>query len=181
MYLSVQEHESRLNDTLVRRRTDAANLSIQRGDRQARRRRDHAERDRERMLVEADRAARAHRGEFGMLSPIPENHSPRPMMSPGPPRAGSGHTTVIYPRPPHQPFALRPQSPERLSPVRPLTSQPEGKRYSLSDGQGGTSPSPSGVQESRVPGQSPTKKGPQTFAEMGFQSKPVADEGCLVM
>lgn len=188
LFLSVQEHESHLNETLVRRRTQAAIRSDQRPDRQPRRRgRDQGEvdRNRERMMAEADRAAGAHRAEFGAMSPNPDMLSPRI----GP---GSAHTasSVVYPsRPPsgYQPFALnRLPSPNLghmpMPPIQPRrpSGVSEAKRYSLSDNPGERLPSPTGSEGARQ-GQSPVKKGPQTFAEMGFQSKPVADEGCMIM
>lgn len=187
LFLSVQEHESHLNNTLVRRRTQAAMRSDQRPDRQHRRRgRDEGDtdRNRERMMAEADRAAGAHRAEFGAMSPNPDMLSPRI----GP---GSSHTSsaVTYPSRPssgYQPFALnRLPSPNpsqgHVPPVQARRSSGvvEAKRYSLSDNPGDRVVS-MGSEGGRQ-GQSPVKKGPQTFAEMGFQSKPVADEGCLIM
>lgn len=172
--------------------------SEQRPDRQPRRRGpDEVEfnRNRERMMAEADRAAGAHRAEFGVLSPNPDMLSPRI----GP---GSGHTpsNLTYPARPqsqYQPFGLN-QAPSpkpnsfsgRPPPMPPMQNRrasgiSEAKRYSLSDHPGDRKASPNGEGGRLGPGQgqgqSPVKKGPQTFAEMGFQSKPVADEGCTIM
>lgn len=61
------------------------------------------------------------------------------------------------------------------------STNPEEKRYSLSDATGDRLPSPGGAEGAGRQGQSAAKKGPQTFAEMGFQSKPVEDEGCTIM
>jgi hypothetical protein len=180
-YLSAKEHESHLNNTLVRSRTDAASRSGQRGDRQNRRR-DQAER--ERMMIEADRAARQRdRAKYGPMSPIPE------MMSPSP----ANYPPVAFPaRPsiPYQSFA----APVSIN-TNTNTNHPVERRKS---------PAPGGQvrRANQVPGQgqdmnggnslpSPVKthgagagvgqKGPKTFAEMGFQSKPVEGEGCLIM
>lgn len=133
------------------------------------------------MLVEADRAARAHRTEFGAMSPNPDMLSPRV----GPSGAGSGHTVVYPARPPSGYQAFSVPSPAdtrgRESPIRsPPGAWPEGKRYSLSDTPTNERPT-SPARPAAGGGQSPTKKGPQTFAEMGFQSKPVEDEGCIIM
>jgi len=172
-YLSVQEHEKHLNNTLVRTRTDAASRSGQRGDRQNRRR-DQAER--ERMMIEADRAARQ---QYNPMSPIPE------MMSPSP---GSYQQPMAFPaRPtPYQSFAAPVSIPniERPSPApgaqtRRFSQVPA----SQGQGQGGMSlPSPvkAGVGQG-LGGLGVPQKGPKTFAEMGIQSKPVEGEGCLIM
>lgn len=172
--------------------------SEQRPDHQARRRgRDEFEvnRNKERMMAEADRAAGAHRAEFGAMSPNPDMLSPRP---------GSGHTSsnMTYPARPqsqYQPFGLnqahspKPNSisghpsPMPMPPIQPRrpSGVSEGKRYSLSDHPGDRMGSPNAegarLGQGHGQGQSPVKKGPQTFAEMGFQSKPVADEGCTIM
>ena len=183
-FLSTQEHEKHLNNTLVRTRTDAASRSGQRGDRQNRRR-DQAER--ERMMIEADRAARQRdRAEYNPMSPIPE------MMSPSP---------ANYPQAPPQPMAFpaRPSVPYQsfAAPVtinRRQSPAPgaQARRYSQvpiqSQGQGqgnGADRLPSPVKRpdlQQAPGgQAGPQKGPKTFAEMGFQSKPVEGEGCLIM
>jgi hypothetical protein len=174
-YLSVQEHEKHLNNTLVRTRTDAASRSGQRGNR----RRDQAER--ERMMIEADRAARQ---QYNPMSPIPE------MMSPSP---GNYSQPMVFPaRPtPYQSFAAPVSIPNtnigrkspppgaqnrRFSQV-PVQGQPQGQ------GHGGMS-LPSPVKAGVAPGwggQGGPQKGPKTFAEMGIQSKPVEGEGCLIM
>jgi len=172
-YLSVQEHEKHLNNTLVRTRTDAASRSGQRGDRQNRRR-DQAER--ERMMIEADRAARQ---QYNPMSPIPE------MMSPSP---GSYPAPMAFPaRPtPYQSFAAPVSIPniERPSPApgaqtRRFSQVPT----SQGQGQGGMSlPSPVKAGAGQGSGsQGGPQKGPKTFAEMGIQSKPVEGEGCLIM
>lgn len=163
--------------------------SDQRPDRQPRRR-GRDEIDKQRMMAEADRAAGAHRAEFGAMSPNPDMLSPRIGH-----HSGSGHTSsnVVYPSRPsgpsgYQPFALNrlPSPSSGQVPPMPMPTQgrrlsgvPEAKRYSLSDNPGERMPLTAG--ENGRQGQSPVKKGPQTFAEMGFQSKPVADEGCTMM
>lgn len=185
-YLSVQEHEKHLNNTLVRTHTDAASRSGQRGDRQNRRR-DQAER--ERMMIEADRAARqrGNRAEYNLMSPIPEMMSPSPVNYPQP-------QTTFPARPvPYQSFAapVPIQNPntniniERKSPapgaqVRRFSQVPAQNH----GGQGGMSlPSPvnAGPGQQGVAGQGVPQKGPKTFAEMGIQSKPVEGEGCVIM
>lgn len=184
-YLSVQEHEKHLNNTLVRTRTDAASRSGQRGDRQNRRR-DQAER--ERMMIEADRAARQrdNRAEYNPMSPIPEMMSPSPVNYP--------QTQTVFPaRPvPYQSFAapvpiqIQNTNIERKSPapgaqVRRFSQVPA---HSQGGGQGGISlPSPvnAGPGQQGIGGQAVPQKGPKTFAEMGIQSKPVEGEGCLIM
>jgi hypothetical protein len=177
-YLSVQEHEKHLNNTLVRTRTDAASRSGQRGYRQNRRR-DQAER--ERMMIEADRAARQ---QYNTMSPIPEMMSPSPVNYQQP---------MVFPaRPtPYQSFSAPVSIPNtnigRKSPPPgaqtrrfsqiPVQGRPQGQ------GQGGMSlPSPVkvGVGQQGI-GQGGPQKGPKTFAEMGIQSKPVEGEGCLIM
>lgn len=57
-------------------------------------------------------------------------------------------------------------------------AQPQPQRgYILHDSLVPTLPPP----ESFPGDPGPKKKGPQTFAEMGFVSKPVQDEGCSIM
>jgi hypothetical protein len=171
-YLSVQEHEKHLNNTLVRTRTDAASRSGQRGDRQNRRR-DQAER--ERMMIEADRAARQ---QYNPMSPIPE------MMSPSP---GNYSQPMAFPaRPtPYQSFAAPVSIPNTNIGRKSPPPGAQTRRFSQvpvqgqGQGQGGMSlPSPVkvGVGQQGVSHGGP-QKGPKTFAEMGIQSKPVEGEG----
>jgi len=183
-YLSVQEHEKHLNNTLVRTRTDAAYRSGQRGDRQNRRR-DQAER--ERMMIEADRAARQRdtRMEYNPMSPIPE------MMSPSPANYPQAQTMAFPARPavPYQSFA----APISIPNIERPTPAPgaQNRRFSQvpiqgqGQGQGGMSlPSPvkgPGMGQQESGGQGRHQKGPKTFAEMGIQSKPVEGDGCLIM
>lgn len=170
--------------------------SDQRGDRQPRRRGNDdqysRDKERERMMIETDRAARAHRAEYGAMSPNPDMLSPH--IGHGP---GSGHTssTVVYPSRQstgYQSFAIqRSPSPnpnpggQIPPPVRFPSAIPTAtKRYSLSDNPAERLPTPIAASQSTSMGKqklSPSKKGPQTFAEMGFQSKPVTDEGCVIM
>jgi hypothetical protein len=184
-FLSTQEHEKHLNNTLVRTRTDAASRSGQRGDRQNRRR-DQAER--ERMMIEADRAARQRdRAEYNPMSPIPEMMSPSPAnypQSPPQPMAFPARPSV-----PYQSFAApvtinRRQSPAPGAQARRYSQVPQGQ----GQGQGsGADRLPSPVKGQGIPtqqslgSQGGPQKGPKTFAEMGFQSKPVEGEGCVIM
>jgi hypothetical protein len=177
-FLSAQEHESHLNNTLIRTRTNAAQRSGNRGDRQNRRR---DEQEREKMMIEADRAARAHRdrADYGPMSPMPEM-----IMSPSP----GG-----YPQPQPMTFPARPAIPyQSLVAPQPMDQPPVGperRRSSIlvlpgeqyTQGQElGKMPSPiKGAQGGM--GHAGPSKGPKTFAEMGFQSKPVEGENCVTM
>jgi hypothetical protein len=172
-YLSVQEHEKHLNNTLVRTRTDAASRSGQRGNR----RRDQAER--ERMMIEADRAARQ---QYNPMSPIPEMMSPSPVNYQQP---------MAFPaRPtPYQSFAAPVSIPNTHIGRKSPPPGAQTRRFSQvpvqgqGQGQGGMS-LPSPVKVGVAPGwggQGGPQKGPKTFAEMGIQSKPVEGEGCLIM
>jgi hypothetical protein len=185
-YLSVQEHEKHLNNTLVRTRTDAASRSGQRGDRQNRRR-DQAER--ERMMIEADRAARQRdfRADYNPMSPIPDMMSPSPANYPQP----QAMAFPARPAVPYQSFAA-PISIPNIDRNNPAPGA-QTRRYSQvpvqgqgqGQGQGGMSlPSPvkgQGSGQLGSGGQGGPQKGPKTFAEMGIQSKPVEGEGCLIM
>ena len=185
-FLSTQEHEKHLNNTLVRTRTDAASRSGQRGDRQNRRR-DQAER--ERMMIEADRAARQRdRAEYNPMSPIPEMMSPSPAnypQAPPQPMAFPARPSV-----PYQSFAApvtinRRQSPapgvqaRRYSQV-PVPAQGQGQGQSNGADRLSSPVKGPGLQQC-LGGQGGPQKGPKTFAEMGFASKPVEDEGCCIM
>jgi hypothetical protein len=179
-YLSVQEHEKHLNNTLVRTRTDAASRSGQRGDRQNRRR-DQAER--ERMMIEADRAARQ---QYNPMSPIPEMMSPSPVNYQQPMAFPARPLNV-----PYQSFAAPVSIPNTNIGRKSPPPGAQTRRFSQvpvqgqgqSQGQGGMSlPSPVkvGVGQQSI-GQGGPQKGPKTFAEMGIQSKPVEGEGCTIM
>jgi hypothetical protein len=174
-YLSVQEHEKHLNNTLVRTRTDAASRSGQRGNR----RRDQAER--ERMMIEADRAARQ---QYNPMSPIPEMMSPSPVNCQQPMAFPARPVNV-----PYQSFAAPVSIPNTNIGRKSPPPGAQTRRFSQvpvqgqSQGQGAMSlPSPvkAGVGQQGV-SQGVPQKGPKTFAEMGIQSKPVEGEGCLIM
>jgi hypothetical protein len=139
------------------------------------------------MMIEADRAARAHRdrAEYGPMSPIPEMMmSPSPGGYPQPQPQGQGMGIGYQARPPvpYQPF-LAPQStgqppagPERRRSSIPVPSPTGGVGGQYNQGTDlGRMPSPV-----KGPQGGPTK-GPKTFAEMGFQSKPVEGENCIIM
>jgi hypothetical protein len=174
-YLSVQEHEKHLNNTLVRTRTDAASRSGQRGHR----RRDQAER--ERMMIGADRAARQ---QYNPMSPIPEMMSPSPVNYQQPMAFPARPVNV-----PYQSFAAPVSIPNTNIGRKSPAPEAQTRRFSQipvqgqGQAQGGMSlPSPvkSGVGQQGV-SQGGPQKGPKTFAEMGIQSKPVEGEGCLIM
>jgi hypothetical protein len=200
------EHQSRLNDTLVRKRTDAKMRSDRMGGQRRR------SRDEERARKDADNAARmaasagrppvpaipsGHIGQAGrpgrVVSPAPRpgdimSPSIRPgdIMSPGiqhPAMFPSGS----FPRPPipYQGWNGYSDTPQAGS------GQRRGSGYTLQDTSAatplvGTGPLPAagrpGEDRRRAEEERRRKeKEPQTFAEMGFQSKPVEDEGCTIM
>ncbi|KAK4687125.1 uncharacterized protein P7C73_g2982, partial [Tremellales sp. Uapishka_1] len=135
--MSLQEHESRVNDTLVRSRTLAKNRSDHqsisrpaRGVREGRRRRD----------TEVIRSIEAGVGDIVTSPYIPQGQNSWPS------------------RPPI------PQTFERPG-------------YSLQDPP--RRPSAGSGKEDEEPKRRPA--GPQTFAEMGFVSKPVEEDGCVIM
>ena len=202
--MSMAEHQTRLNDTLVRKRTDAKMRSDRMGVRQRR------GRDEERVRNEADKAARkaassggtnpgqhlgGHTGP-GMagrtISPAPRvgdimSPSTRPVhiMSPGisPANYPAISPSGSFPRPPipHQAWNGFPDASQTNSGER------RGSGYSLQDpgmrGEPNTGQAMSADEDRRRAEVERRKKEkePKTFAEMGFQSKPVEDEGCVVM
>ena len=176
--ISMAEHQTRLNDTLVRKRTDAKMRSDRLG-RQPRRAREE-----ERARVEADKAARIAAGTAPPIPPRPGvpyepprviSSAPRvgEIMSPSP---GPYHPAMFssgsFPRPPIPHQAWGEGQPNSLPGPRI-----DGK-YSLQD----NGPTGNGGGVRRVENRQKRKDdGPATFAEMGFVSKPVEDEGCTVM
>lgn len=203
--ISMAEHQSRLNDTLVRRRTDAKSRSDRQGARPRR------QREEERARVEADRAARIaagtapphrpHQGYQGSgptphgqsLPTVPEGPtyqgppgrvvSPAPkvgeIMSPGIAYAPNAYSsTGSFPRPPIPHHAWSGVS--NGSDQSQISTGSGGMRYTLQDPGWGSLPEQERRREEERRRREKDERGPQTFAEMGFVSKPVEDEGCVI-
>ncbi|KAK6902667.1 hypothetical protein I203_107925 [Kwoniella mangroviensis CBS 8507] len=203
--ISMAEHETRLNDTLVRRRTQAKNRS----DRQSisRPTRRHNQQPPQQVtpmpMPQAYTSPRPPEWDqrqttpVGMPMPMPmPTSSPSPIspairvgeiMSPNIKITGYIPSSNSFPsRPPipHQSFNQGPNL-DNQNQTFPNSRRPQQGRI---DENGRRRP-PSGVSTSTslsdlpIPDErnKPPKKEAQTFAEMGFQSKPVEEDGCVVM
>ena len=191
--ISMAEHQTRLNDTLVRKRTDAKMRSDRIG------RRPRREREEQRARIEADRAARlaAGQGQPQAQAMGPQQGQPGPNWSTEPISSGPGpgpeQGPVMSPAPRvgeiispgvfHPDFGLnngsfpRPPIPHHAWSGAQSPLAPRG-------GSGERRDSPDAEQkrlEAERRRREREDKGPQTFAEMGFASKPVEDEGCCIM
>lgn len=223
--LSLSEHQSKLNETLVRRHTQAKIRS----DRTSIRRPPRGTSKGARVdAAKIDAAARAAAAAppTPMLNPngsAPGSGSgngvqPGQLFSPNPAYAATPTPTPqAYPRPQQQ-QQTNPASPHRSNgggggrPARPQVSIPNSNSLSSVNQMSSSSPvngrpsapSPSGPNMPRgyalrdsavhnlptsssvqsvqlVDGSTGKAKGPQTFAEMGFVSKPVEEDGCVIM
>ena len=170
--LTRQQHTHHVDITLIRCHTAASQRAGRAGPRH------------EESMAEVSRVTKdASQTAFSYMSPRVDqvaiasgnDYPPRLAVPPSSPQADRRESY-----PPSSPRLSTPQlprSPEvivdaRLNPTR--SPQPDGRpRYQLQDILAPQLPSPK-----RVGNKSPE---PQTFAEMGFVSKPIEDEGCCVM
>ena len=163
--LSLQEHETRVNDTLVRKRTQAKIRSDRASISRPQRRR----RDQDQLAGDSGHTTRSAARPLltqGMMSPLPEK-----FMSPAP-RVGE----IMSPGPNH---------PAMLMSLNSFPSRPPIPHQAFSTGSLNNHLGSEGFASPRRASQPDQlrieDKGPQTFAEMGFVSKPVQDEGCVIM
>lgn len=209
--MTLSEHQSRLNDTLVRRHTQAKIRS----DRLTTRRMPVRDSSRAQAKLDAARLDAADpmpSSPGNARSPLPSSMSflrspmgngyPQPQLHPDQTRqrkTSRPHVEVSIPSSPSMPNqGMRPSAsspnpqivttppsfgpssrrPNQDSPAKSPAPKPAPQRgYILEDALVPTLPEPQ-----TLPGDpGPRKKGPQTFAEMGFVSKPVQDEGCVIM
>ncbi|RXK39952.1 hypothetical protein M231_02747 [Tremella mesenterica] len=203
--ISMQEHETHVQDTLVRKRTAAKirsdRTSIHRPAQAIVQRR----RQEESLRLQADSAARA------AARDVPPVQQGEPIFSPNPRPGEIMATTQRYLTPLRMPVPsrepqryvnngehLRPsRSPGLVSPRSgdfPISASIPGRDgnrvYALQDSRVGNVQGVFGGREmderererERIREiERERKEGPQTFAEMGFVSKPVEDDGCVVM
>ncbi|WVQ98542.1 hypothetical protein IAU59_005668 [Kwoniella sp. CBS 9459] len=236
--ISMAEHESRLNDTLVRRRTQAKirsdRTSISRPTRVSAQPQARPQSQTpmpmpmptipQNNMYANNQGYKSPRPEGRGDYPVPGPTSPAPrvgeIMSPNPNLGYGGGGGRGYQMPSSNSFPSRPPIPHQAfqAPVQALIQSPvspeaqtfpqrqsshtpvqtqnikgrvgeDGRRYT--GGPGSSNASISGVStstslsdlplpERRNDGKQP-KKEAQTFAEMGFVSKPVEEDGCVVM
>jgi len=199
--MSMADHQTRLNDTLVRKRTDAKMRSDRIG------RRPRREREEQRARIEADRAARLAAGQDQLpplQQPVPQppvssspygqaqpdringpvdpgpiaSARPAPPASPGP-RVGEIMSPGVF----HPAFAPNNGSfPRPPIPHHAWSGDqaPQDQRRGSGDRRGSQDEEQKRLEAERRRREK-EDKGPQTFAEMGFASKPVQDEGCCIM
>lgn len=233
--MTLSEHQSRLNDTLVRRHTQAKIRSDYLSTRRA------PPRDSSRAQAKLD-AQRIDQQRMSIGSPIPHPSSPRPYPTgspnPGIPTSNSMPRSPgpAYPSSPRFPqtnlapgdqrqrrtsggnrpqievsIPQSPSMPTQVGRIRPSASTPNPQIITTPPSLPGSvgysarqnipqSPKPTPapapqrgyiLQDSLVPtlpppesfpgDPGPRKKKIQTFADMGFESKPVQEEGCIIM
>ncbi|KAG8933365.1 hypothetical protein FRC02_012041 [Tulasnella sp. 418] len=163
--LSREEHDKLTNTTLVRKRTSAKEFSIAEGRGNGERKGDGSEIIAVKKMAEEERAKKQYDEPLPPVPPLPGTSSPasrsprtdqRPLPGPG--------------------FGARKQQQQQQRP--------------RSTASGAAGPSKDRLQQGRqAQGSLPTppvtsphgKKGPATFAEMGFQSAPIDDKDCVIM
>ncbi|KAK8869999.1 hypothetical protein IAR55_000569 [Kwoniella newhampshirensis] len=192
--ISMAEHESRMTDTLMRKHTQAKIRSDRNSISRPVRRPQPPSNDSNAQPEWPGPSSRSH----NLLTdgPIPMSPTPRvgEIMSPNPNYQILPQSSSFPSRPPipHQSFHNPPRA--GLDP-QTFPRRQGGDVFGQTGGEGRRNSRPySGVSTSTSLSDLPIpeerrgcsseqdkRKGPQTFAEMGFVSKPVQEEGCLVM
>jgi hypothetical protein len=151
-----------MNNTLVRKRTQAQIRSDHQPGRPPRR-----QQQLDSLRIEAERQARRAAGNLSAVQERPYLESVPPQNRPPVPPAYGRRPSPSAPaphlspnmQPPKEPIYQHPQSPPQSQlqyPARPPARPPQKKS-------------------------STAKPAPQTFADMGFASKPVENESCVIM